>query len=297
MYNHVLSELSLYGLVPLVVLDKVEDALPLADAYIAGGLPVMEVTLRTEAGLACIREIAEKRNEIILGAGSILTLEQCRAAVDAGAKFIVSPGFSSEIVGWCLENGICVVPGCVTPTEIGQASALGIRTVKFFPAGVYGGLKAIAALEAAFHTESISFMPTGGVNYENLCDYASKSYIAAVGGSWLCDKKDVAAGRFDSISDTTAKSVARLLGFTSPQNSGIDSFVLSEAFGISVDAETNDALTVEESAMVYTNNLDRAIFHLSRRGLAMDPPQLIEGRRAAFLCEKIANRKVCLMQK
>ena len=145
--------------VPVVVLDKVEDAIPTAKAMAAGGVDTMEITFRTACAPECIKAVAENCPEVLVGAGTIVTLDQCKLAIELGAKFIVSPGFSDEIVGYCVANGIPVAPGCVTPTEIMAAMKHGLTMVKFFPANVYGGLKALKNLAAPFG--SMKFLPTG----------------------------------------------------------------------------------------------------------------------------------------
>jgi len=185
------------GIVPVVVLDKKEDAIPLANALIAGGIDVAEVTFRTDAAEESIKEISENLPEMLVGAGTVLTLDQLERAVKAGAKFIVSPGFDQKIVDKCKELQVPVFPGTVTPTEIIQAINSGLNTVKFFPAGNYGGLKTIKSLAAPF-TE-INFMPTGGVNAANLKEFLEFDKILAVGGSWICDKKLVNEGKWDEI--------------------------------------------------------------------------------------------------
>lgn len=185
------------GVVPVVVLDRAEDAVPTARALLAGGVGVMEITFRTEAAAASIHAVAEACPEMLVGAGTVITLEQCRQAVACGAKFIVAPGFDAEVVRWCVEQDVAVTPGCVTPTEIMAAMKLGLRVVKFFPAGVYGGLKALKALSAPFG--GVRFIPTGGVDARNLGEYLSAPFVHAVGGSWLCPKAEIAAGHFEQI--------------------------------------------------------------------------------------------------
>lgn len=193
---NILEQLGKIGVVPVAVLDNVKDAAPLATAMQDGGVPCAEVTLRTAAGLASIEAMA-KIDGVLVGAGTVLTLQQCKDAIAAGAKFIVSPGLSEKIVEHCLAEKIAVLPGCVTPTEIMRAMEMGLRTVKFFPAGVYGGLKAMKALAAPF--VGLTFVPTGGANGDNLAEYLAAPYVHAVGGSWLCDRKDVNAGDFAKI--------------------------------------------------------------------------------------------------
>ena len=183
--------------VPVVVLDDAKDAVATANALMAGGVDVMEITFRTAAAPDAIKDVAENCPDMLVGAGTVITLEQCKKAVEMGAKFIVSPGFDPEVVSWCIENDIAVLPGCVTPTEIMAAMKLGIKVIKFFPAGVYGGLKAMKALSAPF--VDIKFIPTGGVNGENIGEYYQAPFIHAVGGSWICAKKDISEGNYEKI--------------------------------------------------------------------------------------------------
>ena len=154
------------AVVPVVVLDDAADAVPTAKALLAGGVDVMEITFRTAAAADSIEAVAKECPDMLVGAGTVITLAQCEQAVACGAKFIVAPGFDPEVVSWCVERGIAVTPGCVTPTEIMQAMACGLKVVKFFPANVYGGLSAMKALSGPFC--SIKFIPTGGVNEKNL---------------------------------------------------------------------------------------------------------------------------------
>ncbi len=192
------------GVVPVVVLERAEDAVPAARAMLAGGVDVMEITFRTATAAEAIRNVAAECPEMLVGAGTVLTVEQCEKAVALGAKFIVSPGFDAEIVDWCVERGVAVAPGCVTPTEIMAALKRGLSVVKFFPAGIYGGLKAMKALAAPFG--QVKFIPTGGVSADNLAEYAAAPFVHAVGGSWLCPKADVAAGNFARIAELCAQS-------------------------------------------------------------------------------------------
>lgn len=190
------------GVVPVVVLDRAEDALPTAKALLEGGVDVMEITLRTAAGLESIRLVAEQCPDVCVGAGTVTTLEQCKQVVEAGAKFIVSPGFDPELVEWCVENNIPTMPGCVTPSEIMAALKLGLNVMKFFPANIYGGIPAMKALAGPFG--NVKFIPTGGVSENNLEDYMGKPFIYAVGGSWLCAQKDIATGDFEKIKSMAA---------------------------------------------------------------------------------------------
>lgn len=193
----VTTRLARAGVVPVVVLEHAKDAVPTAKAMVAGGIDVMEITFRTAAAADSIRAVSENCPEMLVGAGTVITLEQCKKAVESGAKFIVAPGFDEEVVRWCVENHVPVTPGCVTPTEIMAAMKLGIQIIKFFPAGVYGGLSAMKALSGPFG--GIKFIPTGGVNAQNLAEYLAAPFIHAVGGSWVCPKADISAGNFEKI--------------------------------------------------------------------------------------------------
>ena len=193
----VLERLAASIVVPVVVIDDAKDAIPTAKAMAAGGVDVMEITFRTAAAPDAIQAVAENCPDVLVGAGTILNLDQCKLAVEKGAKFIVSPGFDAEVVQWCIDNGIAVTPGCVTPTEITMAVNRGLKVVKFFPANVYGGLNAMKNLSAPFGGGK--FLPTGGVNASNIKEYIDAPFIHAVGGSWVCPKADIAAGNWDKI--------------------------------------------------------------------------------------------------
>ena len=193
----VMERLANSVVVPVVVLDKVEDAIPTAKAMAAGGVDTMEITFRTACAPEAIKAVADNCPDVLVGAGTIITLDQCKLAVEMGAKFIVSPGFDQEIVGWCVENNIPVTPGCVTPTEIMAAMKNGLNVVKFFPANVYGGLKALKNLSAPFG--SMKFLPTGGVSNENIKEFVDAPFVHAVGGSWVCPKAEIAAGNWEKI--------------------------------------------------------------------------------------------------
>ena len=196
--------------VPVVVLDKVEDAVPTAKAMAAGGVDAMEITFRTACAPEAIKAVADNCPEVLVGAGTIINVDQAKLAVSMGAKFIVSPGFSEEVVSWCVENNIPVAPGCVTPTEIMAALKHGLTMVKFFPANVYGGLNAMKNLSAPF--VGLKFLPTGGVNTGNIKEYWDAPFIHAVGGSWVCPKAEIAAGNFEKITQLCTEARAAALG-------------------------------------------------------------------------------------
>ena len=195
-----------YGVVPVVVLEDEKDALPLAEALIKGGLPVAEVTFRTAAAEGSIKAMCEAYPEILVGAGTVLSVEQVDRALKAGARFIVTPGFDEEVVDYCIANNIPVYPGTVTPSEVTKAVKRGLNICKFFPAEQYGGVSTIKALSAPFTT--VKFMPTGGVSAKNLKDYLSCSKIVACGGSWMVKGDLIKAHEFDKIRELTAEAVA-----------------------------------------------------------------------------------------
>ena len=190
-----------YGVVPVVVLNDAKDALPLAKALVEGGLACAEVTFRTDAAEESIRLMSEAYPEMLVGAGTVLTIDQVNRAVKAGAKFIVSPGFDPEIVDYCLENNIPVLP-----SEVAQAVKRGLKVVKFFPAEQAGGIAMIKAMAAPY--TMVKFMPTGGINTKNLADYLSCDKILCCGGSWMVKGDLVKAGKFDEIQKMTADAAA-----------------------------------------------------------------------------------------
>ena len=192
------------GVVPVVVLEDTKDAVPLATALVEGGLPCAEVTFRTEAAEESIRLMTEQFPEMLVGAGTVLTVEQVDAAVGAGAKFIVSPGFDAEIVDYCLKNQIPVFPGCISPSEVAQAVKRGLKVVKFFPAEPAGGISMIKAMAAPY--TGLKFMPTGGINAKNLGEYLSSDKIVCCGGSWMVKGELVKNGEFNKIRQLTEEA-------------------------------------------------------------------------------------------
>ena len=203
--NEVLEKIQKIGIVPVVVLDDAKDAAPLAKALCEGGLPCAEVTFRTAAAEESIRIMSEQFPEMLVGAGTVLTTEQVDRAVAAGAKFIVSPGVNPRTVKYCVEKGILITPGCANPSDIEQALENGLDVVKFFPAEPAGGLKMIKAMAAPY--VGVKFMPTGGINQNNVKDYLAYDRILACGGSWMVKGDLVAAGEFDKIKELAAEAV------------------------------------------------------------------------------------------
>ena len=199
------AALARHRLVPVVVLDDATDAGPLAQALVEGGLPVAEVTFRTEAARDSIARMAA-RGDILVGAGTVLTPAQVDLAVDAGASFVVSPGLSRAVVERCRERGVTVLPGAVTATEIQAALEMGLTTVKFFPARASGGVEVVKALSAPFR--GVRFVPTGGIDGDDCVEYLRLSSVLAVGGSWMVPRTAISVGDFDRIRELTVAAVA-----------------------------------------------------------------------------------------
>lgn len=200
-----IDKISEIGIVPVIKLNNVEDAEALAKALIDGGVPAAEVTFRAEGADIVIKAMLDAYPDMIVGAGTVLNLEQAKRAVAAGAKFIVSPGIDPEIVAYALEKGIVPLPGCVTPAEIQQALKFGLKVVKFFPAEQYGGLSTIKALSGPFG--GLKFMPTGGIGLKNLGEYAANKSIAACGGSYMVTADLLDNRKWDEVTELCRQSV------------------------------------------------------------------------------------------
>jgi len=209
--NAVLEQISKIGIVPVVKIDRAEDALPLAKALCAGGLPCAEVTFRTDAAAEAIKIMTDNFPNMCVGAGTVLNASQVDAAVDAGAKFIVSPGLNPNTVKYCIEKGVPVTPGTSSPSDIEMAIELGLDVVKFFPAEQSGGLAKIKAMAAPY--VNMKFMPTGGINAKNLTAYLDFPKIIACGGSWMVPGDLINAGEWDKIEQLTREAVQTMLGF------------------------------------------------------------------------------------
>ena len=192
-----LETLGHLGVVPVIAIERADDAVPLGKALIAGGLPCAEITFRTDAAEEAIRRIASELPQVVIGAGTVLSVEQAEKAVAAGARYIVSPGFDPKVVDWCLTHAVAVTPGVATPTEINMALDKGLKILKFFPAEALGGLKTLKALAAPYG--DVKFIPTGGINSKNLADYLSLPAVHACGGSWLVKGELISAGEFAEI--------------------------------------------------------------------------------------------------
>ena len=208
--NSTLRQIRKIGIIPVVSIDNADDAIPLAQALIDGGLPCAEITFRTAAAKESLARIAKNTPSLLLGAGTVLSVEQAKMAIDAGARFIVSPGLSKNVVEYCLKNTITVMPGVLTPTEIGLAIDLGLNVVKFFPAEPSGGVQYLKALAAPF-TE-MQFVPTGGIDKDLLRSYCSLPYVVACGGSWMVKSELIREHRFSEITELSRAAVAVING-------------------------------------------------------------------------------------
>lgn len=190
-------------IVPVVVIKDINDTLLTLDALYNGGIRVAEITFRTACAKEAIALASKNRKDMLIGAGTVINAKQCEQAIEAGAKFIVSPGFSKDVLDVCNKYSVTYLPGVVTPTEIMLAKSFGLTVLKFFPAGAYGGVKTLKALSAAF--PDIRFLPTGGVDVESAEEYLSKPFVAAVGGSWMMK------GDFKDIERLSREAVERLI--------------------------------------------------------------------------------------
>lgn len=300
--NNTLVKLSQIGIVPVVALNDIKDARPLAKALCDGGLPCAEVTFRTDCAEEAIRVMTTEFPQMFVGAGTVLTTEQVDRAVGAGAKFIVSPGLNPEVVKYCVDKNIPVTPGCANPSDIEQALAFGLDVVKIFPAEAIGGLKLIKSMAAPY--VNMKFMPTGGINAKNLNDYLAYDRIVACGGSWMVSGDLVKAGKFDEITALTKEAVKNMLGFRIKHigiNSPDDTTAAStaNAFATMFGFDKNEAVgsyfcgegvevmkSQGKGSMghiaVGCNSVDRAVYHLSAQGVEFDMDTALYNEKGAM---------------
>ncbi len=318
--NTVLEQISKIGIVPVVKLERAEDALPLAKALCAGGLPCAEVTFRTGAAAEAIQIMTKNFPQMCVGAGTVLNLKQVDAAVASGAKFIVSPGLNPRTVKYCIEKNVPVVPGVSTPSEIEQAIELGLEAVKFFPAEQSGGLAKIKAMAAPY--VNMKFMPTGGVNAKNLTSYLDFNKVIACGGSWMVPGDLVNEGAWDKIEQLTREAVQTMLGFELA-HIGVNCESEPEArkaaqrlaFVLGMPQKINSGGTFVGTIVevlntpfkgthghiaIRTNYIERAVNYLeSVLGVEFDEPRRDEEGKyiAIYLKEEIGGFAVHLLQK
>lgn len=288
--NDVLKKIGDVGLVPVVVMDDAELAVPTAKALLDGGLDIMEITMRTEQGIEAIKNVKKAYPDMLLGAGTVLTVDKAKKSVDAGAEFVVSPGLDSELVEWCQKKNVAITPGVITPTDIQQALKYNLTILKVFPAGVYGGVKVCKALYGPFRM--VKFIPTGGANKDNLGDYADKNFVHAIGGSWLCKASDINNRNFDKITQNIIESINILLGFElahiginaeNEKESLAAAEMFSDAFGFDlkkgnssnfsgtgIEVNKSKGLGTMGHIAIRTNNIPRAVYYLSKKGYEID---------------------------
>ncbi len=285
-----LKKLYLYGILPVATVSDENDAVPLANALKKGGVGIIEVTFRTSAAAKAISLIRENCPDVIIGAGTVLTKEQVDEAVSAGASFIVSPGFNPETVKYCISKNIPIIPGCVTGGEMEQAMALGLNTVKFFPSEAMGGVGYLKAVSAPY--KNLRFVPTGGIDKNNISSYLALPCVAACGGSFMVSKVLIESKNFDEITRLTAEAVKTVLGLEirhvgvncksadEAENTAAD---LGKFFGAPLD-DRGGAIYVGSSfevmkspyrgknghIAVATSSPDRARFYLENRGFEFD---------------------------
>ena len=319
--SSIISQLSDIGLVPVVKIERAEDAIFLADALIRGGLPCAEITFRTPAAAEAIRRISKARPDLLVGAGTVLTCEQADTAMDAGAKFLVSPGLDAQVVRYCLEKGVPILPGTSCPTDVQAAIALGLEAVKFFPAEAAGGLSMIKAMSAPY--SNLKFMPTGGIHPENLNNYLSFPKIFACGGSWMVPEKLLDAGDFEGIERLTREAVHTMLSFElkhiginfdGEQSAEDAAQTLEHLFSFEKNDGGNSIFSggafelmkhggpgVHGHLAVGTNSVGRAVRYLKSRGAAFDDASAVYGKKGEllriYLSQPIGGFAVHLLQK
>jgi 2-dehydro-3-deoxyphosphogluconate aldolase/(4S)-4-hydroxy-2-oxoglutarate aldolase len=285
--NEILKRIGELGIVPVVKIEKAEDALPLGRALIDGDLPITEITFRTSAAEDSIRILTKELPNLLVGAGTVLTTEQVKKAVSAGAKFIVSPGFNPRVVDYCIENSIPVTPGINNPTQIEMALERGIEVVKYFPAEASGGLPLLKSMSAPY--TGIKFIPTGGINQNNLCSYLSYNKVHACGGSWMVKSELISSGNFDEITRLTKEAVSIMLGFE---------FVHLGINEKNKDKALNSANLL--SGLFYLPVIHRAIAYLKKKDISILPETAKEkgGKlKAIYLDQEVSGFAIHLLQK
>lgn len=318
--NEVLEKIQKIGIVPVVVLDDAKDAAPLAKALCEGGLPCAEVTYRTAAAEESIRIMTQEYPEMLVGAGTVLTPEQADSAVNAGAKFIVSPGLNPRVVKHCVEKGIPVTPGTSNPSDVETALELGLDVVKFFPAEAAGGLNMIKSMAAPY--TNLKFMPTGGISAKNLNEYLAFPKILACGGSWMVKSDLIKAGAFDKITELTREAVMTMLGFElkhiginceneeeADKTAGLFASLFgfekkpgnSSIFaGTAVEAMKQPYLGAKGHIAIGTNNVVRAVNYLESQGVMFDMETAKyknDVMTAVYMKEEVSGFAVHLVQK
>lgn len=318
--NKILEKIGELGIVPVVKIEKAEDALPLGKALIDGNLPIAEITFRTSAAEESIETLTKELPELLVGAGTVLTVEQVKKAISAGAKFIVSPGFNPKVVDYCVENSIPVTPGINNPTQIEMALEREIEVVKFFPAEASGGLALLESMSAPY--SGIKFIPTGGINLNNLSFYLSYNKVHACGGSWMVKDSLISSGNFTEITRLTQEAVSTMLGFEFA-HLGINEEDKDKAFnsanllshffyfpikegtssifaGSGFEVIKNKFLGEHGHMAIATNDIHRAIAYLKTKGVSILPETAKEDKgklKAVYLDQEVSGFAIHLLQK
>jgi len=318
--NKILVKIGELGIIPVVKIEKPEDALLLGRALIDGGLPIAEITFRTSAAEESIKSLAREFPTLLVGAGTVLTIKQVKKAVSAGAKFIVSPGFNPKVVDYCIENNIPITPGINNPTQIEMAIERGIEVVKYFPAEASGGLSLLKSMSAPYN--NIKFIPTGGINQNNLCSYLSNNKVLACGGSWMVKASLISSDNFAEITRLTKEAISTMLGFEfahlgineESKDKALNSAnLLSRLFYLPVKEGTSSIFAGPEFEVmknqylgkhghiaIATNDIHRAIAYLKIKGVSVFPETAKEkdGKlKIIYLDQEVSGFAIHLSQK
>ncbi len=318
--NEVLKKIEKFGIVPVVKIEDAKQAVPLGRALIDGGLLLAEITFRTAAAEEAIKNIVRELPEILVGAGTVLSVDQVKRACDAGAKFIVTPGFNASVVKYCADNDIPITPGCSSPTDIEAAIGFGLDVVKFFPAESLGGVATLKAISGPYGM--MKFIPTGGINAANLNQYLSFNKVLACGGSWMVKDELIKNGDFSEITRLTREAVGIMLGFdlahiginmpdakssleTAKKFAMLFNLPLKEGnssnfAGTAIEVNKSIGLGKNGHIAIKTNSILRAIAYLERCGVAVDmnTAKGPEGGpiTAVYLKEEIGGFAIHLLQ-
>ena len=316
-----MSDLYSIGLIPVIKIENADDAVPLAKALIDGGLPAAEITFRTDCAAEAIKNITEAYPEMLVGAGTVLTCEQVDAAIAAGSKFLVSPGLNPKVTAYALSKGITMLPGCSNPSDIEAAMELGLSTVKFFPAEAAGGLKMLKAMAAPYG--KLNFMPTGGINADNLLEYLNFNKIVACGGSFMVKDELVKDKKWDEITALTKNAVTKMLGFEfahmginndNAEEAARGAKLLSAMFGFDMKETSKSVFAGPFELMnqkgpgkcghiaIKTNFVDRAMAYFKRMGVEFDESTITYNEKTGkpkfvYFKDEVCGFAIHLLQK
>jgi 2-dehydro-3-deoxyphosphogluconate aldolase / (4S)-4-hydroxy-2-oxoglutarate aldolase len=318
--HETLKKLGEIGVIPVVKIEKASDAVNMGKALLAGELPVVEITFRTAAAEGAIRNLVRHLPELLIGAGTILTVEQAKIAIAAGAEFIVTPGFNPKVVDYCISEKVPVTPGISSPSEIEMALERGLDVVKVFPAGALGGVPFLKAISAPYG--GIRFIPTGGVDPSNLGEYLSFNRVHAVGGTWIAKESTISAGNFGEITQLAREAISLSLGFEhahvgingeNPQIAAASAEMFSRLFsfvsrdgtssifaGAGLEFMKTPYLGMHGHLAISTLSIARAEAYLKRKGVGVRPETAKErdgNTIAIYLDREIAGFAIHLLQK